>query len=386
MRLYLQQNVFDAALDRIRRLYDEFPHVLVAMSGGKDSTVVMQLALQVAREKNRLPLQVLFADQEAEWSFTIDYIRQIRDMPDVELLWYQIPISIANNASGDSNFVCWGEGVKWMRDKEPGAIHEADIGTSDWYDMFPAIFKQRFPTEKACLLTGIRAEESPRRNLGLTGIRTYQDITWGLIFDKALDHYNFSPLYDWSLTDIWVAIHRNKWSYCQLYDEMYALGTPLRDMRLSSLHHETALQSLIHLQEIDRETWEKVVDRIPGANTIKHLCKEAFQCPKKLPPMFDSWMEYRDHLLKYMVPGKEEHQAMQKHFAKMERKYAAFPDKDKMYRVQARTALVNDQCFTLCRNWEAGPFVQGWYAWSKGKDRRNHKDNPFVKMSVEAAA
>lgn len=67
MKVYKKQSVYDAALDRIRYLFDEFPNVIVGFSGGKDSTVVLELALIVAREKNRLPLDVLFIDQEAEW-------------------------------------------------------------------------------------------------------------------------------------------------------------------------------------------------------------------------------------------------------------------------------------------------------------------------------
>ena len=92
-RLYLNQNVFDAALDRIRWLFDEFDNLLVAVSGGKDSTVVLNLALMVARERDRLPLPVLFVDQECEWSLTIDHIRTLRDHPDIDLKWLLAPIS-----------------------------------------------------------------------------------------------------------------------------------------------------------------------------------------------------------------------------------------------------------------------------------------------------
>lgn len=57
--IYLENNVFEEALERIRYIYDEFDDVIVSMSGGKDSTVCFNLALMVAKEKNRLPLKVL---------------------------------------------------------------------------------------------------------------------------------------------------------------------------------------------------------------------------------------------------------------------------------------------------------------------------------------
>lgn len=388
MRLYLQQNVFDAALDRIRLIFDLFgDNVAVAYSGGKDSTVIMNMARIVAEERKQLPLKVIFVDQEAEWSLTIDHARETIENTDYDFRWYQVPIDIPNNAGGDNEFCCWGPDVEWMRDKEPGAIHEADLGTREWYALFPALCKHMFGDKPACFLTGIRAEESPRRNLGLTGHHTYKGITWGLIFDKKAEQFNFSPLYDWSISDIWTAIHLNKWNYCRLYDEQWARGVALRDMRLSALHHETALMALTMLQEIDRKTWEAVVKRIPGANTIKHLDKEAFTVPKKLPPMFSDWREYRDHLLKHMVHTEEDRIELRKMFSKTEKRYRLLPDASKtsMYKVMARVCIANDLYGTYLKNWEAGPIIGEWYRWIRGSkdESKLNLSNVHIERSLE---
>ena len=77
MRAYSNTNVFDAALDRIRYVFDNHPNVYVSSSGGKDSTVVMELAFMIAKEKNKLPLNVAFLDQESEYEATVDYMRTL---------------------------------------------------------------------------------------------------------------------------------------------------------------------------------------------------------------------------------------------------------------------------------------------------------------------
>jgi predicted phosphoadenosine phosphosulfate sulfurtransferase len=42
--VYLPKTVLEAAKERIRYLFDEFPVVVASVSGGKDSTVVLELA------------------------------------------------------------------------------------------------------------------------------------------------------------------------------------------------------------------------------------------------------------------------------------------------------------------------------------------------------
>ena len=54
MKIYIKENVWDLALARMRRLFDEFENVIISSSGGKDSAVIMELALIVAEETDCL--------------------------------------------------------------------------------------------------------------------------------------------------------------------------------------------------------------------------------------------------------------------------------------------------------------------------------------------
>ena len=113
-------------------------------------------------------------------------------------------------------------------------------------------------------------EESPGRPLGLTGSPVYKGVTWGhQHYSKNCNphgkpHVTFYPIYYWSYTDVWKAIHDNGWKYNKLYDAQYRLGTPVPNMRVSNLHHETALQNIFYVQEVEPETYEKLTRRLQG--------------------------------------------------------------------------------------------------------------------------
>ena len=87
MRHWLGMDVFSAARLRLEEVFDAFERVYVSFSGGKDSGVVVQLALDIAREKGRLPLDVLHIDLEAWYAHTDAFVTRIMTRPDVRPHW-----------------------------------------------------------------------------------------------------------------------------------------------------------------------------------------------------------------------------------------------------------------------------------------------------------
>ena len=53
MKKYLITDVYSAACERIEFIFDEFDKIMVAFSGGKDSGVLLNLALQEAKKRDR---------------------------------------------------------------------------------------------------------------------------------------------------------------------------------------------------------------------------------------------------------------------------------------------------------------------------------------------
>lgn len=251
MFIYTDENVFDAAKKRISFLFDEFETVVVSMSGGKDSCVVYNLCMEEAERRGRLPLPVVFLDQEAEWQMTIDYMRKIMYDPRVKPYWLQCPVKLFNATSHEKDnwLFCWRDGDNWMREKEPIAIKENKYGTDRFAKLLDRVIEVEYEGIPVANVAGIRCEESPGRRAGLTGLATYKYVTWGAVTTK--DHYVFSPIYDWSYTDVWKAIFDNGWEYNRVYDYFYRYGVPVTRMRVSNLNHETAVSSLYHLQEIE---------------------------------------------------------------------------------------------------------------------------------------
>ena len=351
MKIYSKENVLDKAKERIRYLFDEFPNVYVNISGGKDSTIVFNLCLEIAREKNRLPLNVLFLDQEAEWDATIDYVKEIMYMPEVKPFWFQIPFRMTNSTSQFDTFVnVWGEGDQWLRDKDEISIHECPWGADRFYAFFEEFMAYYHPNEKACHIAGVRGEESPSRLLGLTNAVTYKWITWGKSLNGKQEHYNFYPIYDWSYKDVWKYIYDNGLKYNRIYDYQYQHGIPVTKMRISNLHHETAIHQLFYMAEIEPDNYNRLCNRIKGIDSAVKSSTSGFFV-YELPFMFADWKEYRDYLLEKLIQDDVEREKFRKAFKSQEEIYEPYLA-EKMFKVHVQTILANDISHTKLANFD----------------------------------
>ncbi len=114
-----KHNVLDAARERIAWTFDHFEKIYVSFSGGKDSTVMLHLAVDEARKRNRM-LGVLFVDLEGQYQMTIEHIRICVEMyRDVcEVYWVCLPIHLRNAVSVyETHWICWEDSKQaaWVR-------------------------------------------------------------------------------------------------------------------------------------------------------------------------------------------------------------------------------------------------------------------------------
>lgn len=260
------ENVYEAAIARIHELYDRFDKVVVSFSGGKDSTVCLNLCLQVARERGRLPLDVYFWDEEAIHPETIEYVERVAANPDIRLRWLAVPIRHRNACSRRHPYwYPWLEEdrAKWVRPFPEGA--ERTVPGFYPGATIPEIAHRVYGPENGTIadVRGIRADESLRR---------YRSVAMKLRdnwIGAPRDGYSFpvSPIYDWTTIDVWTAPKMFGWDYNRAYDIMRMAGMAPSDQRVCPPYGEEPLGGLWIYAQCWPDLWHKMIARVPGAAT-----------------------------------------------------------------------------------------------------------------------
>lgn len=304
-------NVLEAAKQRISFVFDKYDTIIVSISGGKDSTVLVHLALLEAVKRGRR-IGVHFLDEEVVYQSSVDTVDYLMSMfPEAtKRMWLQVPFYLTNATSlTEGQLRAWepGEHKLWMRPKREDAIRykpwkEADekfLPGYTWLDFYGVIENFNRCHANTAFLVGLRAAgESPNRWRAVTKNPITVDgqkVYWGTRKGANVTLY---PIYDWNFHDVWRYLHDTGIRYSRTYDLQFKKGYPISQMRVSSLIHERAFKSIVDLPEFEPKTYAKLLKRIKGISLVQETGKAAklFAC-RKLPKNFKSWRAYRDFLL-----------------------------------------------------------------------------------------
>ncbi len=271
-KLEVEQSVMELALQRVRRTYELCDRVSVAFSGGKDSTVTLHVALQVARELGKLPLDVVFFDEEAIPPDTVEYCKRVAALDGIAFRWLCVPIKHRNACSKQEPYWHpWDPDKRelWVRpmpdDLPPNARLITSLPGVD-FRITPETHAGLHPPEWGTtgFMFGIRTQESLRRFRGVTH-RTHDNF---ISTDPLAKHVMMSkPIYDWHHSDVWAFPNIAGTDYNHAYDKMAAVGMTAHQQRVSPPYGEEPIERLWTYAACWPELWERMIARVPGAAT-----------------------------------------------------------------------------------------------------------------------
>lgn len=316
---YLSIDVYEAARDRFREIFDSSGTVLVAFSGGKDSGVILNMAYDCARELGRLDdLAMFHLDYEAQYQATTNYVTYsfMDDFPGIRKYWLCLPLSAqcACRMDGDS-WIPWEDGAEWVRDMPDNQYVINPSNTPPWFkkgmkdyrvqEKFCRAFADQ-QEGKTTVVIGIRADESLSRYAAIKG--SHKLCGDGYIRPAAPNLDNAYPIYDWAASDVWVYNARYGKVYNRLYDLFYIAGVPIDKMRVASPWNNCALGSLSLYKKIDPDSWDRMARRVAGNGMAAIYGGTAVLGYGGITkPDGMTWQDYCNYLLGTMEPELREH-------------------------------------------------------------------------------
>ncbi|WP_039045376.1 phosphoadenosine phosphosulfate reductase [Plesiomonas shigelloides] len=319
-KILLDQNVYQAAIERLEWIFDTFGKVCVSFSGGKDSSSMLHLAAEVARKK-KVKFSILFIDWEVQFSYTIDFVDKMRkeylDCTD-KFYWVALPLTTVSGISQiKPEWTCWDSELEWVREKPVFAITEYDYFPFYTENMTFEAFVEGFGDwfaqgTSAVSLIGIRSDESINRfnTIASTRKMRYSDDTPWTTASLSGFHYKAYPIYDWKVSDIWHFFSKFDLKYNTLYDLMFQAGVPLGSMRICEPFGPEQRKGLWLYKIIEPDMWSKICSRVSGAvsgSLYGNRSGDFFAKNKINKPDDFTWKEYALFLLSSMPPKTAEH-------------------------------------------------------------------------------
>ncbi len=276
---YLEKNVLEAAIERLEIMFQNFENIYFSFSGGKDSSVMIQLANKVAKKMNK-KFDVLFIDLEAQYHYTIEHVEELKHLSQIRDFFHiALPIALRNAVSVlQPKWICWEEESKhlWVRNMPANAIN-IDNCPFSWFKkgeefeefivQFASWYQQKYQGKVACGI-GIRTDESLNRFRTIAfqdkkiTFKKYHWTTKLKVNEKHIEVYNFYPLYDWATEDIWSAVSQLDLAFNYIYELMYKNGVSIYEQRLCQPYGDDQRNGLNQFKALEYDTWSKVLNRV----------------------------------------------------------------------------------------------------------------------------
>lgn len=316
MNTYERKNVYDASNERIDYIFSEFENIYISFSGGKDSGVLLNLVLDYMRRKGiKKKISVLHIDVEASYTNTIEFIEKmyLQNLDLIDPYWVCLPMTTTNAVSMyEPYWIFWDSEKKdkWVRSmpkhdfiinehnhpfdfyKKNMTFEEFSISFGDW------LGRKSNTTQTACLV-GIRSDESLNRYHAINrdNKSSYKNKKYSTKITDTT--YNFYPVHDWKVEDVWTYNGKFYKPYNHIYDLFYKAGVPLSKMRICEPYGDEQKAGLNLFKVLEPDTWIRVVDRVSGANFGNIYCGTKATGTKKMNlPEGHTWRSYCKFLLK----------------------------------------------------------------------------------------
>lgn len=345
-KIYSEDDVLTAALKRLEIMFNNFDNIYFCLSAGKDSSVMVQLANMVAKKLNK-KYDVLYIDMEAQYKSTIDHLYELKKLSQIRHFYHiALPLALRNAVSIlQPKWICWDEDEKslWVRDlpKDSINIHnhtfkwfkkgeefeEFIIQFADWY--------QKLYNEPVACGIAIRSDESLNRFRTVAlqkNKETFKGYNWTTRLKSKrnkYDVYNFYPIYDFKVEDIWGCVSKYDFSYNQIYELMYKNGLNIHLQRICQPYGDDQKNGLNQFKALEYDTWEKVLNRVNGVNFGNIYCRTtALGNIKSSKPSFMTWQEYSVFLLESI--GIYNNDLMYHYYGKIKKFIAWYENKENM--------------------------------------------------------
>lgn len=277
-------SVYNSTKKRLEYIFCEFDNIYISFSGGKDSSVLLNLVLDFIKENPNLTnkLSIYHMDYEAGYDQTTKFVEETFSALKDKFEIYHICMPIKAQCAVSMSQTYWRpwelkkEDI-WVRKLPDNSIniknykqkgldfYKPRMSDYDYNIEFGKWLHKKNNAKRTVALIGIRADESLNRFRAIVKDKdSYNDKKWTTRVVENV--YNAYPIYDWSVEDIWIANSKFNYPYNSLYDLFYLAGLSVNQMRVASPFNDCATSTLKFYKSINPDMWGKMVNRVNGVN------------------------------------------------------------------------------------------------------------------------